>query len=108
MRTMMRQIVQYEQGKKYRVIKEGARLSGMRPVAPYCQEGWGMELAVGAVLTCDGTSMTFGDGVPALKWKDADGNWLANDCLFRPIKGDAMWGGQLPADGYLEPEEEGK
>lgn len=45
--------------------------------------------------------MTFGDGVPALKWKDADGEWLANDCLFQPVQG-GMWSGQVPEDGYLE------
>jgi hypothetical protein len=45
--------------------------------------------------------MTMGDGVPALKWGDAEGKWLANDCLFMPIQG-GMWGGQIPADGYLE------
>lgn len=91
----------YESGKKYRVIKEGARLSGMKPTAPYCQTGWRQDLHVGDVLTCAGRSMTSGDGVPALKWKDADGEWLANDCLFHPVQG-GMWSGQVPVDGYLE------
>jgi hypothetical protein len=91
----------YEKGRRYRVVKAGAKLSGMKPVAPYCEQGWGKELEIGEVITCAGTAMTFGDGVPAMKWHDADGRWLANDCLFSPVKG-GMWGGQVPEDGYLE------
>lgn len=90
----------YEAGKRYRVIKEGARLEGMKPVAPYCQQGWSQDLHVGDVITCGRTSMTFGDGVPALKWLDENGEWIANDCLFRPVQG-GMWGGQIPVEGYL-------
>lgn len=93
--------MQYEKGKKYRVVKEGAKLWGMKPVAPYCETSWGKDLEVGEVLTCAGTSMTFGDGVPALKWKDENGNHLANDCCFKPAKG-GMWGGEIPEDGFLE------
>ena len=94
--------MKYEKGKQYRVIKDGAHLSGMRPVAPYTHQGWRMNLSLGQVITCDGTSMTFGDGVPALKWSDENGNYLASDCLFSPVKGDIIWGGQVPADGFLE------
>jgi hypothetical protein len=93
--------MKYEKGKKYRVVRAGARLSGYRPTAPYCQEGWSRSLEVGEVITCAGDSMTFGDGVPAIKWLDANGKWIANDCLFHPVKG-GMWGGQVPADGFLE------
>jgi hypothetical protein len=91
----------YEAGQKYRVIREGARLTGMVPVAPYCQQGWSKQLHVGDVITCAGSGMTFGDGVPALKWKDEDGEWLANDCTFQPVQG-GMWSGQIPEDGYLQ------
>lgn len=93
--------MKFEKGKKYRVVKSGARLYGYKPIAPYCEEGWGKTLEVGEILTCAGSSMTMGDGVPAIKWKDSDGNWLANDCLFSPVQG-GMWGGQVPEDGYLE------
>lgn len=92
----------YLAGRKYRVIKEGAQLTGMQPAGPNCQQGWSQKLQVGDVLTYAGQSMTFGDGVPAMKWKDAAGQWIANDCLFRPAQG-GMWGGQVPEDGYLEP-----
>lgn len=99
----------YERGKKYRVVKEGGRLWGMKPTAPYCQTSWSKNLEVGEVLTCAGTSMTTRpffaaacrSGVPAMKWLDENGNHLANDCLFMPVKG-GMWGGQLPEDGFLE------
>lgn len=90
----------YEAGKKYRVVKEGARLTGMQPTAPYVQQGWSKDLHVGDVLTCAGSSMTRGDGIPALKWKDENGEWLSNDCLFEPVQG-GLWGGQVPAEGYL-------
>jgi hypothetical protein len=93
--------VKYERGRKYRVIKAGAKLSGTKPVAPYCSQGFGKRLEVGEVITCAGSAMTFGDGVPALKWNDENDKWIANDCLFSPVKG-GMWGGQIPEDGYLE------
>ena len=91
----------YAKGKKYRVIKDGCRLTGMKPIAPYTQQGWAKRLAVGDVITCGGSSMTCGDGVPAMKWLDENGKWLASDCLFEPVDG-GMWGGQVPKDGYLE------
>jgi hypothetical protein len=91
----------YEKGKKYRVVKEGGRLWGMKSTAPYCQTGWGKNLSVGEIITCAGSSMTMGDGVPAMKWLDENGEYLANDCLFSPVQG-GMWGGQLPEDGFLE------
>lgn len=93
--------MRFEKGKKYRVVKPGARLRGYKPVGPNCEEGWSRDLEVGEIITCAGSSMTFGDGVPALKWHDKDGKWIANDCLFRPVQG-GMWGGQVPEDGYLE------
>lgn len=95
----------YEKGRRYRVVRAGARLRGMQPAGRGCQRGWRKDLAVGEILTCSGTSMTFGDGVPALKWADEDGKWLANDCIFDPVAG-GMWSGQKPVEGYLELVEE--
>lgn len=79
----------YVKGDRYRVVKAGCRLEGMQPIQGG-QRGWGKMLAVGDVLTCDGRSMTFGDGVPVIKWQDENGNFLANDCCFVPALG-GMW-----------------
>jgi len=72
----------------------------MKPVGRYAQEGWAKKLRVGEVLTCDGSSMTFGDGVPIIKWFDENGHWLANDCEFKPAVG-GMWT-SLPDPTCLE------
>lgn len=64
-------------------------------------QGWSTTLPPGTVLTCDGVSKTFGDGVPAVKWLDADGTPIAMDCCAGDIVG-GMWGGQLPRPGQLE------
>jgi hypothetical protein len=77
----------YPAGSRWRGVREGASLWGMRPVAPYVQQGWRQELHVGDVITSTGISMTGGDGVPHLKWAGADGEWLANDCVFEPGAG---------------------
>jgi hypothetical protein len=47
----------YEKGKRYKVVKEGSSLWGMKPVSPYVQRGWRKDLAVGEILTCAGSSM---------------------------------------------------
>lgn len=91
----------YRVGARYRVLRPGARLSGMMPTGPYCQKGWRRDLEPGDVLTYKGRSMTFGDGVPAMKWAGPDGEWLANDCTIWPYQG-GMWGGMVPMDGLLE------
>lgn len=93
--------VKFEKGKRYRVIRPGARLSGMQPARPGTLQGWKRDLAVGDILTCLGTSMTRGDGVPAVKWADENGEQLAVDCTFDPVSG-GLWSGQVPVDGYLE------
>jgi len=92
----------YQPGTRWRVVKPGAHLWGLQPVGRNVEQGWQMDLPVGTVLTCLGVSWTRGDGVPALKWGDAEGRWLANDCTFSHIDG-GMWGGQVPQAGYLEP-----
>jgi len=95
---------QFKAGRKFRVVKAGCRLTGMQAARGGGQQGWARDLAVGEVLTCLGESMTFGDGVPAVKWADADGRHMAADCTFdlEQVVG-GMWGGQLPAPGLVEP-----
>lgn len=89
----------FKRGERYRVIKPGARLTGMQPIRGGFQ-GWGQELPVGTILTCDGESWTFGDGVPVIKWTDENGRYIANDCEFRPSVG-GMWN-LKPDASYLE------
>lgn len=90
----------FRKGQKWRVTRDGASLSGMKPTGPYAQQGWSMPLPVGTILTCAGRKMTFGDGVPVIKWTDAEGEWLANDCTLSPSTG-GIWS-SAPADGFLE------
>lgn len=87
--------------RRFRIIKSGGSLYGMRAIRGG-QQGWRKMLDVDEVITCKDSSMTFGDGVPAVKWADANGIRLAHDCLFWPVIG-GMWGGQIPMPGYLEP-----
>lgn len=96
----------FKKGQKFRVIKAGAKISGMVPIAPWTQQGFRRELEVGDVLTCRGSSMTAGDGVPAIKWADEKDDWICNDPLFYPQLDNGMWTGQYPARGYLEPIDE--
>lgn len=91
----------YTKGSQWMVTRAGAYLFGWQPIRGG-QQGCRTDLTPGMVLTCDGTSWTGGDGVPALKWTDQNGDWIATDCTFYPTKG-GMWGGQVPADGFLLP-----
>ena len=52
-------------------------------------------------LLCNGVQMTFGDGVPVVKWLTKDGKWIANDCEFLPKQG-GMWFG-VPHHEHLVP-----
>jgi|JI10StandDraft_1071094.scaffolds.fasta_scaffold790149_3 hypothetical protein len=87
-------------GSRWKVTQAGARLFGWKPI-PGGHEGWVLTLEPGMILTCAGSSMTMGDGVPAIKWRGENGEFLASDCTFSPVKG-GMWGGQIPEDGFLE------
>lgn len=90
----------FRAGQRWRVIKAGASLWGWKPCGPGAQQGWRQELAVRTILTCNGSAMSGGDGVPIIKWSDEHGKPLAGDCEFQPATG-GMWS-SAPADGYLE------
>ena len=92
---------QFVRGAQFKVIKPGAWISGTRPIAPYTRQGHREILDVGRVLTCAGSSMTAGDGVPAVKWLDEKGRYICDDAIFSHVIG-GMWGGQLPEPGWLE------
>ena len=91
--------MKFTKSKRYRVIKAGGRLVGLKPIQGG-QQGWARPAAVGEILTCAGEAMTFGDGVPVIKWLDADGGYIANDCEFRPAIG-GLWTSR-PDPSYLE------
>jgi hypothetical protein len=92
----------YRQGRHFRVLREGAQITGMVPAPGGGQQGFRRALHPGELLTCRGVSMTFGDGVPAIKWNDADDQWICNDAIFEPHTG-GMWGGMPPDPDYLQP-----
>lgn len=91
----------YPAGSRWRVIKEGAYIDGMVPAGRSVQTGFRLDLEVGTILTSAGRSMTMGDGVPALKWREADNAWICNDALFHPHVG-GIWDGYLPDPSYVE------
>ena len=89
----------FERGARYRVIREGCYLRGMKPIGPGVETLWRRDLRVGDIITCAGSAFTAGDGVPIIRWCNADGKPLANDCEFQPDNG-RKWG-SLPAEGFL-------
>lgn len=90
----------FKKGQKWRVCAHGVHLWGMKPI-PGGQQGRQAPAPLSTVLTCAGVCMTFGDGVPVVKWTDANGQWIANDCIMSPAEG-GMWS-SAPADGTLQP-----
>jgi hypothetical protein len=93
---------QFVRGDRYRVVREGCYLRGMRPIGPGVESLWRRELGAGDVITCAGVAMTAGDGVPVVQWLDEDGTRLANDCEFQPDDG-RTWG-SMPVEGFLLPD----
>lgn len=88
-------------GTKWRVVKEGGRLSGLTPAGPSAWRGWGQQLQVGDIITCDGIKNGFGsDPVPEAHFhNDASVEAHSGSTVFRPQVG--MWQA-WPVDGYLE------
>jgi len=94
----------YTEGRKFRVIREGARLSGLVPSGPSAHRGYGFDLHVGDVITCTGWSMGWGsDSIPCTHWTAEGIDPSAQFVDFRPTAG--LWQ-PYPADGFVEPIEE--
>ena len=87
----------YPEGAKFRVVKPGAYLSGMRPIAPSAFQGARIDLAVGDVIEVSRVAPGWGSdpGPPIVQWK-ADMNFPE----FRPQVG-SFWFPE-PDDTYLE------
>lgn len=88
----------FDRGRKFRVTRPGAHIDGLRPVSPWTQQPFRLDLKVGTVLTCDGISKTHGDGYPMVKWLDANGEWICNDAIFHPSNTMGH-----PGHGFMEP-----
>lgn len=91
---------QFKKGVKFRCLTP-IRITGMRSRGPRCWQGYGETFPAGSILTCLGESMTFGDGVPAIKWGREDDQVICMDALIEDVVG-GMWGGQIPTPGLLE------
>ena len=91
----------YKKGDRYRVIRDGGQLHGMKPCGPGAQQGWAQPVPKGTVLTCNGVGKGWGsDSVPIVMWSDETGEWIANFAEFYPQEG-GMWSLE-PKAGYLE------
>lgn len=87
---------QYPAGSRHRVLRDGARLTGLVPKPGY-QQGWSCHLAAGDVIEAAG----YGPG-----WGSDPGYGIhfrvpgVNFAEFQPSQGGAFNFG--PADGWLE------
>lgn len=81
----------FTQGRRFRVVKDGAALTGMVAAGVGMWRPLRMELPVGSIITCLGRAMSWGsDGVPVIVWGDQDGVAFAPDAEFSPRVGD-LW-----------------
>jgi hypothetical protein len=95
--------VEYAPGTKFRVTKEGARLSGYAPYGLGASISWRQDLHVGDVVTCTGFGPGWGSdpgyGVEfTTEQSEAAG---ASHCDVWPGAG-GLWNFH-PAPSYLEP-----
>jgi len=91
----------WQAGRRFRVIREGARLSGMVPMdIPNALQSWGRPLEVGEIIESRGFIMGWGsDSLPEVNFTAADVPDNARHVHLYPSAG--MWM-PWPADGYLE------
>jgi hypothetical protein len=90
----------YAPGAKFRVIKEGARLTGWQPAGPSSHRGWRQDLHIGDVIECTGVGPGWGsDPGFGVEFKVPG----VNSVDFQPSVG-GIWN-YRPAPGYLEPVE---
>jgi hypothetical protein len=97
--------VEYAPGRRFRVVREGLKLTGWQPKPGY-QQGWGQDLHVGDVITCLGWGPGWGsDPGYGIEWTSEEAEKVrANSLDTWPSVGGA-WGYRPPV-GYLEPIEE--
>jgi hypothetical protein len=97
--------IEYAPGRRFRVVKEGLRLSGWQPKPGY-QQGWGQTLHVGDVVTCLGYGAGWGsDPGYGIEWTTEEAKAAHAFSLdTSPSVGGAF--DYRPPMGYLEPIEE--
>ena len=88
----------YPAGKKFRVVAEGAHLTGWKPSGPYSFTGARRVLHVGDIVETSGFGRGFGsDPGFGVHFKDAE----IGKTEFWPSQGGVF--SYEPADGFLEP-----
>jgi len=96
--------VTYAPGARFRVVKEGARLSGWVPIRGGSR-GWRQDLHVGDVIECTGFGRGMGSdpgyGVEFVSEESKAAGAFHVD--FFPAAG-GIWS-YHPAEGFIEPEE---
>jgi hypothetical protein len=89
----------WKAGARYRVIKPGARLDGLKPLPEHrsAWQGWSRPLKVGEIITCTGLAMGWGsDSVPLVQWSEPGVSYVE----FYPATG-TMWTSE-PDPSFLE------
>jgi hypothetical protein len=102
-RTVTYDNVEYAPEAQFRVVAEGARLSGWVTAGRGASQGWGQKLEVGDIITCTGLGAGMGGdpGYGVEFTSDAAKEARAFHVDFRPQVG-GIWNSR-PAPGYLEP-----
>lgn len=92
----------YARGKRFRVIKAGAKLWGLTPIRPNVQQGWTQVLEVGDVIESLGFGPGFGaDPGYGINWTSERAKAEhAHSLSFAPSEG-GIWA-YRPSEGYLE------
>jgi len=93
---------EYLLGRRFRVIRSGAYVWGLRSVAPWTRECVRIDLQMGTIITCLGRANTRGDGVPAVMWGDEAGVAYCEDPVFSPSITGSIWD-ERPDPSYIEP-----
>ena len=95
--------VVYAPGSQFRVVREGARLSGWQPMGiGNAQRGWARDLHVGDVIVCAGFGPGWGsDPGFGIEFTDPERGLVE----FWPVTGGVF--AYRPAPGYLVPVNEG-
>lgn len=103
MAEMETKATDFPKGAKFRVVKDGARLSGMVPFAGGAYQGWGHVLAVGDVIESRGFGPGWGsDPGYGVHWTcEAVREARASFVEFKP-SGSGNWFTYWPAAGWLE------